>query len=202
MNRRTHHPRLPPVQFAVEQRAIRFRSEVGISEHQELPLDVAVRAIPGCEIFGLRHDPRLTYEQVVYLRTEGYRAFGAMAKRLDDRVYIVFNDDHHPRRVRVDVMEEIFHILLGHREDIVTLAPRNGRHRTHDSAKEAEAEAYAKAALVPYPALFAMLSRQTHIARIAEHFAVPVDVVHERIGATDLGDLMNTQFLQYALMAQ
>jgi hypothetical protein len=202
MSLRKHSRRLSPRQFAIEQRAIRFRDEVGVSDNEELPLNVAARAIPGCEIKGHRHIPGIPYEEVVRLRTEGYRSFSALAARIEGIVHIVYNDEHHPREVRVNVMEEIFHVLLGHRPDIVTLVPRDGRHRTYDSSKEAEAEAYAKAALVPYPALFAMLAQQTHIERIAEHFAVPIEVVQERIGATDLGDMMNAQFLQYALLPQ
>ena len=75
----------------------------------------------------------------------------------------------------------------------------DGRYRTHDVSRELEAYGCATAALVPLAGLHLMLARQTHIARIAEHFAVHVDVVHERIGATNLGDLMNAQFKQFAL---
>jgi hypothetical protein len=53
-----------------------------------------------------------------------------------------------------------------------------------------EAYGCATATLVPFAGLEAMLARQTHIARIAEHFAVEVDVVQERIGATNLDDLL------------
>ena len=177
-----------------------FRAQLGISEYEELPLELTTRAIPGCEILALRHLPGVTFNHIVYARTVGYHKISAMAKRIEDTVYIVFNEEHHPLQVRVDVLEEIFHVLLGHRPDIVTVIPRDGRYRTYDADNEAEAQGCAKAALVPFAALYAMLTRQMHIRRIAEHFAVPVEVVHERIGATCLGELMNLQFPQYALM--
>jgi len=199
---RANHRRLPQTQFAIEQWAIRFRADLGISDYEELPLDVAARAIPGCVITGLRHLPGVTLEQVVYARDRGYCTFFAMAKLIDDRIHIVFNDAHYPLDIRVNVMEEICHVLLGHRPDIVTNVPRDGRYRTHDSLKEAEAQGAAKAALVPYSALYEMLIRQKHIAWIAEHFGVSIDVVQDRIAATQLGDLMNAQFLQYSLNAE
>ena len=97
-------------------------------------------------------------------------------------------------------MEEIFHVRLGHRPDILTVVPVDGRHRTYDASAENEAYGCAIASLVPFSGLQAMLARQTHIARIAEHFCVTVGVIEERIGAADLGELMNTQFRQMALV--
>lgn len=196
---RAHLPRLPAPQIAVEQKAMRFRANLGISDFVELRLDVAALSIPGCEIFGLRHVPNITLQQLIHARTAAYRTFGALARRDGDTVQIVFNDAHQAPLIRVNVMEEIFHLLLGHRPSIVSAAPREGRYRTHDYNNEQEAEACARAALVPFAGLHAMVARQTHIARIAEHFAVPIDVVQERIGATRLGDLANAQIRQFAL---
>lgn len=199
---RAYLSRLSPLQVAVEQTAMRFRADLGISDFVELRLDVAALSIPGCEIFGLRHVPGITLRHLIHARTVAYRTFGALARRDGDSVQIVFNDAHQAPLIRVNVMEEIFHLLLGHRPSIVSAVARDGRYRTHDSVNEKEAEACAKAALVPFAGLQAMLDRQSHIARIAEHFCVPVDVVQERIGATQLGALMNTHFRQFALVNQ
>lgn len=179
---------------------MRLRAELAISEFVELPLDVAVRCLPECEVLALRHVPGMTLKLLSYARTDGYRRFGALACRNGDRIQIVFNDAHPPPLVRVNVMEEIFHVLLGHRPDVLTLVPRDGRYRTHNGANEAEALGCAMASLVPFAGLQAMLASQWHIARIAEHFAVPIDVVHDRIAATNLGELMNAQFRQFALV--
>src|SRR5688572_10687349 len=108
---RRHLLRLSPVQVAVEQTAMRFRADLGISDFVELPLDIAARSIPGCEIFGLRHVPGITLRQLIHARTVAYRTFGALARRDGDSVQIVFNDAHQAPLIRVNVMEEIFHIL-------------------------------------------------------------------------------------------
>jgi Zn-dependent peptidase ImmA (M78 family) len=179
---------------------MRFRASLGISEFVELPLDVAVLGIPGCQVRSLRNLAGVLLQDVIYARTVGYNRVGAFAKRIGDSLYIVFNDAHPVTRIRVNVMEEIFHVLLGHRPDIVTVVPRDGNCRTHDPHNEYQAEECAKAALLPFAALQALLAQQVHIARIAEHFGVTMDLVHHRIGVTDLGELMNAQIRQYALV--
>lgn len=179
---------------------MRLRAELGVSDFEELSLEVAARCLPNCEVLGLRHLPGITLHELVYARTRGYHSFGALARREGDNIRIVFNDAHQAPTIRVNVMEEIFHVRLGHEPDILRAVSSDGRYRTYDANKEAEARGCAIASLVPYGGLYAMLARHTHIARIAELFAVTIDVVHERIGVTDLGDLMNAQFIQYSLM--
>jgi hypothetical protein len=181
---------------------MRLRAQVGVADYAYLPLELAVTSVPNCEVLALRHVPGMTLQMLSYARTDAYQSFGALARRDGETIQIVFNDAHHPHTIRVNVMEELFHIRLGHKPDLVTLVPREGRYRTHDANREMEAYGCATAALVPFAGLQAMLARQTHIARIAEHFAVPIDVVQERIGTLNLGDLINAQFRQYALVPE
>jgi hypothetical protein len=194
--------RLSRYQIAIEHEAMCLRAEVGISNFEYLPLDLAVTCLPNCEVLGLRHVPGISLQMLVHARTKAYETFGALARRDGENLQIVFNDAHPPYTVRVNAMEELFHLRLGHEPDLLTLAPRDGRYRTHDANKELEASGCATAALVPFAGLYAMLTRQTHIARIAEHFAVTVDVVHDRIGATNLGDTMTAQFRHFALVPE
>lgn len=179
---------------------MRFRAELRISDFECLPLDRAAATIPNGEVLALKHVPGVTLERLRYAREEGFTRFGALATRIDDDVKIVFNCAHPPDRVCVNVLEEIWHVRLGHRPSIVSLVPINGRHRTYDAAIEHEAYGCGIATLVPLAALYAMLTQQAHIRRIAEHFFVPIEVVEERIAATNLGDLMNSQFRQFALL--
>jgi IrrE N-terminal-like domain len=197
---RAHRSRLSAPQIAIEQQAMRFRAQLGISDFVYLPLELAVSSIPNCEVFGLRHVPGITLHQLSYARTVGYRSFGALARRDGETIQIVFNDAHQADSIRVNVMEEVFHIRLGHRPDILSILPVEGRHRTYDASAENEAYGCAIASLVPFSGLQGMLARHTHIARIAEHFSVTIGVIEERIGATDLGYLMNAQFRQMALV--
>ena len=186
-------------QAAIEQEAMRFRASLGLSDFVELPLEVAVSRLPKCEVMGLRHVPGITLAQLSYAREKGFRRFGAFARRDGDTIQIVFNDAHQAPQIRVNVMEEVFHLLLGHRPDILSRVPIRGNCRTYDPETESQAYGCAIAALVPFAALEALLAQQTHIRRIAEIFCVPLEVVEERIGLTHLGDLMNAQLRQLAL---
>jgi Zn-dependent peptidase ImmA (M78 family) len=199
---RANRFRLSKFQTAVEHEAIRFRAELGISEFVELPLDRAVARLPNCEVMGLKHVPGITLQQLSYAREQGYRSFGALACRVGEAINIVFNDALQPAQIRVYVMEEVFHLLLGHRPNILSFIPVDGNCRTYDSEIEKQAYGCAIASLVPFSALQGMLTHQTHIRRIAEHFSVPLDVVDERVAATNLGDLMNMQFRQLALVPE
>jgi hypothetical protein len=105
-----------------------------------------------------------------YARERGYSRFSAFARRDGAEIQIVFNDAHRAPQIRVNVMEELFHIRLGHRPGILSIVPRNGNCRTSNAHNETEAYGCATAALVPFVALEAMLTRQTHIGKIAEHF--------------------------------
>lgn len=192
--------RLSPFQSAIEQHAIRFRADLNISELVELPLELGVRRVPNCEVLGLKHVPGMTLQMLSQARTTQYHSFGALARHDGQKVQIVFNDAHPPTVIRVNVMEEVFHILLGHEPDTLTTAPVNGRHRTYSAANEDEAYGCAIAALVPFYGLDAMLTRRLPITRIAEHFFVPVDVIQERIAATRLGDVANERYVQLALV--
>jgi hypothetical protein len=98
--------------------------------------------------------------------------------------------------VRVHLLEEVFHILLGHPPDQLRLYAIDGRYRTYDPRKEDEAYGCAIAALVPFLGLQDMLARDIHLGRIAEHFVVPLSVVEERIAATNLGHLTSARQLR------
>lgn len=68
---RVRRVRLPAAQVAIEHQAMRLRGELGISEFIELPLEIAVRCVPNCEVLGLRHVPGVTLDQVIHARTKG-----------------------------------------------------------------------------------------------------------------------------------
>jgi hypothetical protein len=98
-------------------------------------------------------------------------------------------------------MEEFFHIRLGHPPDVVRLYPCEGRHRTHNSAKEDEAYGCGIAALVPFGGLEALLARGSDLRRVAEHYVVPLDVVELRVVATKLAHLVSPASRQLPLLA-
>jgi hypothetical protein len=194
--------RVNSAQFTIEHHAMQLRSELRLSDQEFLHHELALRLIPKCEVWALKNIPNLPFEHVVHFR-EWPRQFGAFAYKDPDGDYrIVFNDSYSHEAVRVHLMEEFFHIRLGHSFDTVRLYPTPGQTpRTHSHSKEQEAYGCAMAALVPYGGLEAMLARGEHIARIAECYCVPVHVVEHRIGVTGLSDLITSHHRQLSLLS-
>jgi hypothetical protein len=179
---------------------MRLRAELNISDLDPLDQGRALSLIPNCHVWALKNIPGLPFEFVNHFRTDGYQ-LGAFAYRdADGDHQIVFNDAHQPAHVRVHLMEEFFHIRLGHRPDVVRLYPTDGRHRTHSSAKEDEAYGCGIAALVPLGGLETLLVRGWDLRRITEHFVVPLDVVELRVAATNLGHLVSSTSRQLPLL--
>jgi Zn-dependent peptidase ImmA (M78 family) len=199
-----HRPvraRLTQWQLGIERHAMRLRQELGISDDLCLSHESALNLIPRCEVWALKHIPNLPFEHVIHFRNMA-RQFGAFAfKDQDGDFRIVFNDSYPPEAVRVYLMEEYFHIRLGHPFDTVRLyAEKERGHRTHSDAKEREAYGCSVAALVPYCGLELMLANGDHVARIAEHYYVPRSVVEYRVSATGLSDLIDSPMRQLSLI--
>ena len=193
---RTHRSRISHAQLSLEMHASKLRAELGISEYCALSHEDALSLIPNCEIHAVKNVPGIRFETLVEFHNDGSH-IGAFAFKTDSgSTQIVFNDAYPVTFVRVHLMEELFHIRLGHPPDTVRLYAMNARYRTHDRDKEDEAYGCAIAALVPFAGLQNMLAGNLHLGRIAEHFVVPVPVVEERIAATDLGHLASMRQLR------
>lgn len=187
---RSNTTRISSWQRAIELQAMRLRAELRLSWLRPLEHDRALSLIPNCEFWALKNIPGLPFEIVNHFRVAGY-PIGAFAFRDRDGDHrIVFNDTHPPTEVRVHLMEEFFHIRLGHIPDVIRLYATDGRHRTHSEAKEDEAYGCGIAALVPRNGLEELLRRGLDIRRIAEYFVVPIDVVQMRVAALALGHLI------------
>src|SRR5258708_31405712 len=124
---RSTRSRLTPWQLGIERHAMRLRSELAISDEQCLGHVLALGLIPRCEIWALKNIQA--------------RQFGAFAYKDKDGDYrIVFNDSYPLEAVRVYLMEEFYHIRLGHPFDTVRMYVEETKgHRTHCNAKEKEA---------------------------------------------------------------
>jgi hypothetical protein len=168
-----------------------LRKELRIDEFCCLSQEQALGLIPDCEIHAVKNIDGILFETRVEFYTHG-RHIGAFAFKIGRAVKIVFNDSYPVTAVRVHIMEEFFHLRLGHPPDTVRLYAIDGRFRTHNQKNEDEAYGCAIASLVPFLGLQDMLARGVHPSRIAEHFVVPLSVVEERIAATDLGYLDST----------
>jgi hypothetical protein len=193
--------RLSPWQVGIERQSMRLRLELGISDDQCLSHELALALIPRCEVWALKNVPNVPFEHIVHFRNMA-RQFGAFAyKDLDDDYRIVFNDSYPPEAVRVYLMEEFYHIRLGHPFDKVRIYAEDTKpHRTHSDVKEREAYGCGVAALVPFGGLESMLARGEHIGRIAEHYFVPLSVVEHRLSVTGLCELLAQSPRQLSLL--
>lgn len=192
---------LGPWQRSIEHKALALRAELGLADIEPLDQQRALATIENCEIWPLKNLPELGFEHLMHFRNAG-RHIGAFAvKDESGDIDIIFNDEHSPADVRVHLLEELFHIRLQHPFDTLRLYSDSRVSRTYDEAKEDEAYGCGVASLLPYYGLEAMLARGEHIARIAEHFTVPIPVVEFRIAATRLGDLAAAPARQLSLLA-
>jgi Zn-dependent peptidase ImmA (M78 family) len=102
---------------------------------------------------------------------------------------VIYNAHHHLKRIRATLMEEFFHLWLGHVPTRLRLLSDGGGKRDFDGDKESEAYGSGAAALVPYKPLRAMLENGCTIKTIAEHFLVSEQLVDFRIRVVKLSRL-------------
>jgi len=193
---RVRYRDLPSRIARFEVHAIDIRQELNLDDSERLPHDRALALLPNLHVHEFS---RLAVEQrhVDHMRTAGYKEWSGLAHtKPDGSHHIIVNDAHQGHDARVTLMEEFFHLYLGHPTETIRRYPAKGHHRSYNEAKEREAYGCALASLVPYYGLAGFLSQGVHHARIAERFDVSVPVVRERISMTSLGDLSNRTVLQ------
>ena len=102
---------------------------------------------------------------------------------------VIYNTDHPERRTRATLMEEFFHLWLGHPHDRLRLLSDGEGRREYHSGKESEAYGSGAAALVPYKSLKAMLTDGKTARQVADHFLVSEALVEFRIRVSKLKGL-------------
>jgi Zn-dependent peptidase ImmA (M78 family) len=99
---------------------------------------------------------------------------------IQDQWVVLLNDCHTVERQRVTVLEEIWHILLGHKlVKIAKVAEAYGR--TYDSAEEHDAFYLASATLLPRNAVVAAVERRESAVDIGQRFGTSPELVEYRI---------------------
>ena len=93
---------------------------------------------------------------------------------------ILLNDSHTVERQRVTLLEEFWHILLGHKlTKIARVAEAYGR--TYDKTEEHDAYYLASATLLPKAALIDAVSNSRSSEQIARVFGTSSELVDYRI---------------------
>jgi Zn-dependent peptidase ImmA (M78 family) len=175
-----------PTRWEQEHNALDVRHELSLGLDVQLP-----HAAP----FGLLRDVyvcsnkelRLEPHQICYFSGQNSRKWSGMCIPYPNGTTLVlYNGDHPERRVRATLMEEFFHLWLGHRPDRLRLLSSGEGSRDFDPTKESDAYGSGAAALVPYKSLRAMLSQGYSVNQIADHFLVSEQMIQFRIRVSKL----------------
>lgn len=166
----------------LEQIAEKFRADLGLS--QDKPLDSLRIEIDGVQVISVGEQIEcLDTRTVKHLRGAGSSEWSAMSVPLDlgnEKWVILLNDTHKIERQRVTVLEEFWHILLGHKlTKIARVAEGYGR--TFDKSEEHDAYYLASATLLPKAAIVDAVRANCSSKQIAESFGTSPELVDYRI---------------------
>lgn len=165
----------------LERAAETFREDLGLQDHQ--PLDSLRLEIEGVEIMPLRQTQCVDADTVKKLSTDACDEWSAMSVPLNpshEHWAVLLNDCHSIERQRVTLLEEIWHILLGHKlTKISKVAEAYGR--TYDSAEEHDAYYLAAATLLPREAVIQAVSERRNSLEIAQLFGTSPELADYRI---------------------
>lgn len=165
----------------LEKTAERFRADLGLA-HDE-PLDSLRIEVEGIQMIPVGKTNCLDAQTVSHLRRDVGGEWSAMSVPLDveDETWaVLLNDSHTIERQRVTVLEELWHILLGHKlTRIARVAEAYGR--TYDEREEHDAYYLASASLLPKAAMIDAVSKNRSSDQIARVFGTSSELVDYRI---------------------
>lgn len=176
----THEP-IALSKEELEEVGEKFRSDLGIVE--DAPIDPLMLAVEGIDVVRLTDTDCLDRRTVSLLSGESCGEWSAMSVPLDlakDRWAVLLNDCHTLERQRVTILEEYWHILLGHRlTRVARIAESYGR--TYDKVEEHDAYYLASATLLPRRALAEAVNTKLSSAEIARRYGTSSELVDYRI---------------------
>lgn len=164
-----------------EQIAEKFRKDLGLKDDQ--PLDSLKLEVDGVQVVRVSDTDCLTPEIINRLRFDAVSEWSAMSVPLDsanEQWAVLLNDGHTIERQRVTVLEEFWHILLGHKlTKIARVAEAYGR--TYDKAEEDDAFYIASATLLPKAAMIKAIAQNFSSEQIAGKYGTSSELVDYRI---------------------
>lgn len=174
-----------PKRWGHEHNGLDLRDDLGVDIHARLDHWEVFTLLPGVRVVGVgAMDVAAMF--IEHLRDAGDRWSG-LAIRLSAADHLVVYNDRHPlTRVRATLMEEFYHIRLGHPPGSVRVLAGRENAAGYGPAIEDEAYGSGAAALVPYQGLKARLDSGEGIVQIAEHYGVSTALVEFRARVTRL----------------
>jgi transcriptional regulator with XRE-family HTH domain len=165
----------------LEGAAQKFRADLGLSPGE--PLDSLRIEIEGVRVVPVGKATHLDSRVRRQLREDAGAEWSAMTVPLNsssDEWVVLLNDSHTVERQRVTVLEEFWHILLGHKlTKIARVAEAYGR--TYDKNEEHDAYYLASATLLPKSAMLAAVREKRSSDEIAKEFGTSSELVDYRV---------------------
>jgi transcriptional regulator with XRE-family HTH domain len=165
----------------LEETAERFRADLGLAPGEAF--DSLRLEVDGICVIPVGTTDCLDPRAINQLRNDAGSEWSAMSIPLDaeeERWAVLLNDSHTVERQRVTVLEEFWHILLGHKlTKIARVAEAYGR--TYDKIEEHDAFYLASAALLPKAAIIEAVRRNCTSEQIARMFGTSPELVDYRI---------------------
>jgi Zn-dependent peptidase ImmA (M78 family) len=165
----------------LEETADRFRKDLELSPEQ--PLDSLRVEVEGILLFKLTETKCIERALVKHLSIDACDEWSAMSVPLnhaEDTWAVLLNDCHTVERQRVTLMEEYWHILLGHKLTKIARVA-DGYGRTYDQSEEHDAFYLASATLLPRSAMIEAVSHRATSADIARKFGTSAELVDYRL---------------------
>ncbi len=159
----------------------RFRSDLNLREMD--PINSLQIDVEGVRVVKLTTTDCFDRRTLRRLRDEACSEWSAMSVPLNknmDRWAVLLNDCHTLERQRVTLLEEYWHILMGHKlTKVARVAEAYGR--TYDKAEEHDAYYLASATLLPRKAIQVAVMKSQTSTEIAQRFGTSPELVEYRI---------------------
>jgi transcriptional regulator with XRE-family HTH domain len=165
----------------MEAMAEAFRTELGLSDKD--PIKPFRLAIEGVKIISLLEIANIDKGTKEHLLNSGKNYWSAMSVPLEEdtgKWAIVCNSSQSERRQNVSLLEEVWHILLGHKLTRITkVADVYGR--TYAEVEEHDAYYIAGATLLPANIIKELVDKKQDVSKVANHYEITSELIEYRI---------------------
>lgn len=176
-----------PKQWARERNGLGLRSDLDLGISERLSVRDAFARLPGDIQVWRSSDVACAQKYLNLFHGVLSATWSAFALPCPDGgVVVVFNETHSKRRRRATLMEEFFHLRLGHPPSTLRIYAGGEPRRTFNSKIEEEAYESGAASLVPYKGLKALVAEGLTPDQIAQRFDVSTQLVEFRAKVTKL----------------
>jgi hypothetical protein len=161
-----------PTQWECEHKALDLRDALAVDLHDPLDHAAAFSLLPNVVV--VPHGALPAADKYLnHFRGVRPSAWSGLAVTIaPDFDLVIYNDSHRITRVRATLLEEFFHLWIGHPKSVLRMYSDDGAWRSYNSTVEQEAYGSGAAALVPYAGLVQMINSGRTVQEIASHFEV------------------------------